>query len=67
MTTPTPETARAAVARRRLLLEVTGLLMLLGGVAGVTVAGFAWDWRVGLVVVSVIAMTAGFALSSRKV
>ncbi len=47
-----------------LLAEIVGILLALAGVAGLTVAAWATDWRLGLTVVSLAALVGAFALTT---
>lgn len=55
--TPAPRRANA-----RIVLDVTALLTVVLGVAGLAVAAFCWDWRAGLATVSLAAIATGVLL-----
>ena len=48
------------------LRDILALLLVLSGVVGLTVVGFATDWRLGVAVLSVAVMTAGVLLGYER-
>jgi hypothetical protein len=46
--------------------DVVGLLLLITGAAGLSVAAFAVDWRLGLATLSVAALSAGAYLGYER-
>ena len=64
---PDPVTQPYAPPRSRvdlgILRDVVGLILVLAGVVGLAVAAFATDWRLGVAVLSVAAISAGAYLA----
>lgn len=48
------------------LRDIAALALLMAGVAGLSVAAFAFDWRLGLAVLSAAAIIAGVTLGYRR-
>lgn len=53
--------------RTGVLRDLAGLVLLVAGGAGTVVAAAAWDWRAGLLLVSVAAAYAGWRLATKEV
>lgn len=45
-----------------LLRDLAALVLLVAGLAGLVVVGFAVDWRLGVAALSTVSITAGVAL-----